>query len=314
MRLLFSRSYPSPALILAALALGLAACSPSTVQQGPTPTSPPSPTTIPAPHATVVEVSNTQHFADSKSGGTSNPCPNDEALINGDCGVNVTASCPNGATVLSGGYALDDPLAFVSSSYDSSASAWTINAHDEGQDGGSHPVTVTAYAVCLQANFAAKNQDASTAPNVLAVGLQTASCPPGTIVTGGGYRFSAGGRASLPSGNGWQADLSVQLNNPAVPIAIAVCAGNHLVAAATPSASKTFNPGDTNGEVSVACAPGQLLVGGGGKGDGPGAVLTNAATDDVSHWHLLANGPNAVASGPGVTLTETAYAVCVTVA
>ena len=304
-------------LIVVPLVLSLAACGASTVQQGPKPTATPSPTATPVPHATVVEVSNTQHFADSKSGGTTNPCANGDPLINGDCGVNVTASCPNGEPVLSGGYTLDDPLAFVSSSYDSgvgvSGSAWTINAHDEGQDGGSHPVTVTAYADCLQANFAANTLDESSAPNVLAVGIQTASCPPGTVVTGGGYRFSAGGGVSLPSGNGWQAALSVQRNSTAVPIVIAVCAGNHLTAAATPSTAKTFGPG-INGAVSVACAQGQILVGGGSKGDGSGSIPSDAATNDVSHWQVQAIGPNPAASGPGVTFTATVYAVCMTVA
>jgi hypothetical protein len=106
----------------------------------------------------------------------------------------------------------------------------------------------------------------------------------------------------------------VQPNNTAVPLVIAVCADNHLVAASTPSASKTFSSGDTNGEVSVACAPGQLLVGGGSKRDGPGNVLTDAATTDVSHWHIVADGPNSAASGPGVTYSAVVHAICMTVA
>jgi hypothetical protein len=296
------------------LVANLAACGANTVQQGPKSTATPRPTATPLPHATVVEVSTTQHFADSKSGGTSNPCPYQDPLINGDCGVNVTATCPNGAPVLSGGYTLDDPLAFVSSSFssDKGDSAWTIIAHDEGQDGGSHPVTVTAYADCLRANFAVNVQDWTSPPNVLAVGLQTVSCPQGTVVTGGGYRFSAGGEVSRPSGNGWQAALSVQPNSTAVPIVIAICAGNQLTAAATPSTAKTLSPG-ANGMVSVACAQGQILVGGGSKGDGPGSLPSNAATKDAAYWQVQAIGPNPVASGPGVTFTATVYAVCVTV-
>lgn len=316
MRPLTSRPRLHRVLIVVPLVLSLAACSASTVQQGPKPTATPRPTATPVPHATVVEVSNTQHFADSKSGGTSGPCANGDPLINGDCGVTVAASCPNGAPVLSGGYSLDDPLAFVTSSYPSSASAWTITAHDEGQDGGSHPVTVTAYADCLRANFTATTQDVSSTPNVPADSnfhAESVSCPQGTVLTGGGFRGTNSAPFSIPSGNGWQAGLAVQLNASAKPMLFTVCANSHLTAAATPSTAKTFGPG-INGAVSVACAQGQILVGGGSKGDGSGSIPSDAATNDVSHWQVQAIGPNPAASGPGVTFTATVYAVCVSVA
>ena len=312
---------PHPLAMLAALAialvltLGLSACGAAGTRQPPKPTATAKPTATPVPRANVVEIAKTQHFADSKSGGTTSPCANGDPLISGDCGVTVTAACPSGEPVLSGGYTLDDPLAFVSSSYPSGAGTWTITAHDEGQDGGSHPVTVTAYADCLQANFAAATQSVTTTPNVPADSIQTfsVSCPQGTVVTGGGYRGSNGGITSAPSGDGWQAVLNVQMGSAARPMLFAVCAGNHLAAASVPSALKTYSPGNTNGEVAVACPQGQLLVGGGVKGQGPGFLLTVAATSDVSHWHVLVDGPNSFEAGPGVSYTATAYAVCVTV-
>ncbi|HEY7780943.1 MAG TPA: hypothetical protein VIC85_12090 [Ktedonobacterales bacterium] len=297
------------------LTLSVAGCGAAATQKSPKPTATPAATATPVPHATVTEVSTTHHFADSKSGGTVGPCANGDPIIQDNCGVTVTTTCPNGEPVISGGYTVDDPLAYVSSSYPSGASAWTITAHDEGQDGGSHPVTVTAYADCLQANFAATIQNVTSTPNIAAGNSQTVtvSCPQGTSATGGGYRGSYTGPLSIPSGNGWQAALRVQTGNTAQPVVFAMCAANHVAAASTPSAAKTFKPGDTNGEITVACPQGQLLVGGGAKVDREAFILTVAATNDASHWHVVVDGPNSFESGPGVTATATAYAVCVSV-
>src|SRR5262249_59440179 len=110
--------HPSLVLVLAPLALALAACSPgvATAVATPTLTATQTPSPTPAPHATVVRVSKVQHFPDSKSGGTSSPCANGDPLINGDCGVTVTATCPRGKPVVSGGCNPDDLVAFVTSS------------------------------------------------------------------------------------------------------------------------------------------------------------------------------------------------------
>jgi hypothetical protein len=303
--------------MVAPLVLALAACGASAGQHGLTPTATPSPTVTPVAHGPVVEVTTTQHFADSKSGGTAEPCANGDPLISGDCGVTVTATCPQGAPVLSGGYTLDG--GFVSSSYPSASGAWTITAHDEGQDNGSHPVTVTAYADCLQANFTATTQDVSSTPNVPADGnyyAESVRCSNGSVLTGGGFRGTNSTAFSMPSDNNWRAGLAVQLHASAKPMLYAVCANSHLTAAGTLSTAKTFTA-DTSGTVSVACAPDQILVGGGSKGDGgpsPSFALSEAATTDVSHWQVQVHF-NVVWGGPvAPKLTETVYAVCMTVA
>src|SRR5262249_38317419 len=158
--------------------------------------------------------------------------------------------------------------------------------------GGSHPVTVTAFADCLQANFTATTQVVSSTPSVPADSnpyTKSVSCPSGATLTGGGFRGSNSTLLTRPSGNSWQAALSVQLGGTAKPKVFAVCAKSHLAAAAAPSAAKSF-PMSGSGTVSVACPSGKLLMGGGSNGSGPGSIQTNAATSDVSRWQVLAHG------------------------
>ena len=262
----------------------------------------------------MVRVSKAQHFADATSGGSSSPCANGDPLITGNCGLTVTATCPSGALVVSGGYSMDQSYAFATSSYPAGTSAWTVTVHDEGQDPGSpHPVTVTAFADCLQANGTATTQIVASAPSVPADGnvhTQSVSCPTGTVLTGGGFRGSNGAPVTRPVSTSWQVEVSVQLGSTAKPKLFAVCATSHLAAAAMPSTLKSL-PWYESGTVTVACASGQLLVGGGSSVTGPGNMQTNATTTDGSHWQVLVNGPTVAPSG--VTIKVTVYAVCVTV-
>lgn len=305
-----------PALLLAVipLALALLACS---VGASPTsaPTSTPvAPTATPAPSASVLRVANSQHFADSKSGGTAPPCANGDPLVNGDCGVTVTASCAGGDVALSGGYTLDDPLAFVTSSYPSGAAAWTITAHDEGQDGGSHPVTVTAYAECLHANFAAGVGAVAATPVVPADSNPheaTVNCPAGTIVTGGGFRGTNGTQESIPAANGWTAALSVQLGGTAKPQLFAVCAKDHLAAGGEPKVTADPLLG-AGADLAVSCPAATVLAGGGARTVGFGNISTSAANAALTQWQMHVSA-NAVVGGPPSTYSVADYAVCVKV-
>ena len=64
----------------------------------------------------------------------------------------------------------------------------------------------------------------------------------------------------------------------------------------------------------MAAAVLALVVGGGSKGDGsPSSAVSEAATDTISHWQVQVNF-NVVWGGPvAPKLTETVYAVCVTI-
>jgi hypothetical protein len=266
------------------------------------------------PRASVVRVVNSQHFADSKSGGTTASCANGDPLINGDCGVTVTVTCASGDMALSGGYMVDDPLAFVTSTYPSSATSWTVTVHDEGQDGGSHPVTVTSYAECLHANSAPGITDVVATPNVPADSNAhevTAHCPSGAVVTGGGFRGVNGSSESIPAANGWIAALSVQLNGTAKPSLYAVCATTHLVTVDHPRTTADPLLG-TSATLTAPCPVASLLVGGGARTVGFGNITTSAANGALTQWqmHVSVNG---VAGGPASTYSVADYAVCVKV-
>jgi len=293
---------------LVPLALVIGACS-----AGGTTASAPSPTPTIVPNATVLRVEQSQHFTDSKSGGTSAPCANGDPLINGDCGETVTAQCASGDVILSGGYAVDDPLAFVTSSFPASGSTWTVTAHDEGQDGGSHAVTVIAYAACLHSNVDAGVAAVSSTPPIPSDSSPhevSQNCPAGTIVTGGGFRGTNGTGESLPSPTGWTAALSVQLKGSAKPQLFAVCAKNHLMAASQPksTADPVLGSGD---DLTVACPAGALLVGGGGHTVGYGNITILAPDSGVAHWQLRVSASGAV-GGPVATYSVADYAVCAT--
>lgn len=274
----------------------------------------PTATFTPAPSASMTQVVNSQHFADSMSGGKSVPCANGDPLINGDCGVTVTATCGSGDVVVSGGYLLDDPLAFVTSSYPSSATAWTVTAHDEGQDGGSHPVTVTAYADCLHANVSVAMVPVVLVPSIPSDGAfheATVACPAASVVTGGGFRGTNATQETIPATNGWAVSLGVQLGASAKPSIYALCTTQHIVAASHSKATKNPVTG-TGTTLTVACPTGTLMVGGGGQTVSYGNVTNLAANGTLTQWVMDVKALGVV-GGPPTTYTVTDFAVCVTV-
>jgi hypothetical protein len=261
-------------------------------------------------------VSASKSFGDSiKSGGTTAPCANGDPLISGDCGVTVSATCPNGEWAISGGYSITGG-GYITSDYPSSSSSWTVTLHNEGNGGVGSPVTLMVTADCLKANFGTTTQivtSTATVPADANLYTETASCPSATTLTGGGYRSSNGAGSSKLYGNGWSAQLSVQLSSSANPKTYAVCSTAHLMTASTlSSAAKLLNPGDS-ATVSADCPSGALLVGGGFQLDGVGGLSGEGVNSAGTGWQLKATGPSG-AVGPGTTGTFTVYDVCVTVA
>jgi hypothetical protein len=309
--------FPHLALLsLIPLVMALVACGATTSIVGSTATATKvAPTaTPPPPSASMLQVVAAQHFADSKSGGTTAPCANGDPLINGDCGQTVTATCASGDVVLGGGFQVDDPLAFVTSSFPSGATAWTVTAHDEGQDGGSHPVTITAYAECLHANFTAVVSIASSTPNIpndSNFHEVSVNCPAGSVVTGGGFRGTNSTQEIIPAANGWTVGLGIQQGASTKPSLYALCAGKHLVAASMPMTTANPNLG-TGTSLTVSCPAASLLTSGGVHTVSYGNLTNLAANGALTQW-LATISALGVVGGPPSTYAVAEYAVCVTV-
>jgi hypothetical protein len=191
----------------------------------------------------------------------------------------ATASCPSGEPLLGGGFIVeegnDNTGISPDDSYPSSSSTWKVTASTLANS-----MDVRAIAVCLKANFTVTMQTAQTSNGG---GTTTATCPSGSVVTGGGFTSGGGtNAASQPKGNAWQVVTGITFGGSANPTAYARCATQGLKAAGIKTKSKTAPNGSTvsNG---AACSSGQYPVGGGYNGYLPGSD---------SFWRVFLNSPD----------------------
>ena len=234
-------------------------------------------------------------------------------------GVTVTATCPTGAVLMSGGYAVTGPAAATAglrASYPDTPNSWTVNMIAIGNGGAviNGPFTVTATANCLQNTIGIVSQVIANAPSVAgdnAVHSATADCPSGSVVTGGGFNYALGVVTNMPHANGWAINVITQLGAATTAHVYAVCAVGTLTGAATPSKVQAV---PTSGSVSIAaaCQTGQTLVGGGFDLNGvPVNSFADSAASDFSAWADQMAVPGEV--GPGAPRNGTVFAVCVTI-
>jgi hypothetical protein len=164
----------------------------------------------------------------------------------------VTASCQKGEDLLSGGYIVD---AFESDnvveSYPSALDSWTVT--DDNTSGPSW-VAITVMVYCLQSGASLH----PTLVHATGSGSITASCPGHTVLTGGGFK-GTNVSASLPLASGWQVTSSNAHD------AYAVCARNHLRAAAPVSSATFTTPSVFGGSAGATahCGSGQFATAGG---------------------------------------------------
>jgi hypothetical protein len=115
----------------------------------------------------------------------------------------ATAACPAGSVLVGGGFAAGNNTVVYTESME--GNGWGVYAKNNS---GSSQL-LNAYAICLS-NTAGSSQQILKQITVAAggVGYDTASCPAGSIVTGGGFASSADYlwvyNTSM-NGNGWSA-------------------------------------------------------------------------------------------------------------
>jgi hypothetical protein len=116
----------------------------------------------------------------------------------------VTAECPSNGVVVGGGYSASSQLFVYGSTMDSNG--WKVFARNDG----SSSQTLSAYAVCLfnTAGTSVEEDGQASVPGGQ-TGDAIATCPPGSVVTGGGFAQHSSGDLyiynSTPFGNGWRA-------------------------------------------------------------------------------------------------------------
>jgi hypothetical protein len=149
-----------------ALALLLAACG-STATASPANPSGNPPTTPPQPTPTIVMAQQSQSGKDATA-----------------AQISVTATCPGGTTLVSGGYALglanNTQLVLITDDYPDTANSWKVTEANP-QSGGA--ITLTPYAYCLKSSTPISNHIASGLSGT--DGKAVAACQTNTIVTGG---------------------------------------------------------------------------------------------------------------------------------
>jgi hypothetical protein len=238
--------------------------------------------------------------------------------------ISVTATCPTGATLVSGGYTLQmgstSQLITISADYPSASNAWTATELNP-QSGGN--VTLTAFADCAQATtaIAATLVTANSDGN----GNATAACATGQSLTGGGFNQAPNGAnviaASYPVANAWQTSQpgSVQHNTYT---AYAICATSDLASASLAMAGATVS-NNTSGSAAATCPGGQILVGGGYRemnGATPiitdlhfGTMQTTWIAGALNQYMQPTSGPGGPPPPPN-PLQLTTFGVCVSAA
>jgi hypothetical protein len=197
----------------------------------------------------------------------------------------VTSACQPGEQLLSGGFYVYafEAAADVVASYPSTPNAWTVT--DDNTLGPCY-VTIFAYATCLQAPYSVGVRIVSSASQSSAGASQATStdCPPGAVITGGG--FQGGISSSRPTSSGWTSAIS----GPGKVFAL--CATKRLRGA--PAASATFTTQTVFGSpqgASAHCPDGQLVTGGGYSfAQGETSIAVNALAPDATSWGIGAAG------------------------
>jgi hypothetical protein len=232
-----------------------------------------------------------------------------EVAISAGTVVHASVSCPAGTTLLGGGYGINTSQQYLiaaDDSYPANATTWTIDTHQAA----SIALDVHVEAECLQANFATQVQIADNAASADG-GSFVATCPAGTVVSGGGYRAANGTSvASEPSGNGWKyinAGLPGGSNYSVT--AYAVCVSGAPLAAGTVVQAALAVPSDNGGSnivtkgTYVNCPGGDLATGGGFDGS---AVVDNEGFYIIGS-NSGTNGPLQHPQGWGVFAENTSY-------
>lgn len=236
-----------------------------------------------APHPTydtVVRYNSVSHIAQGSAGSTS-------------------ASCVSGEQMLGGGYYVEDTneIYTADASYPSAQNTWTATIFNNS----TATMNLWAYAICLQANFAASVQIVHTSQSLTAGAADTAvsvTCPGGIASSGGGYQAATPSPSGLANvfvdgsqgyPGGWRANIWPRFTNVTFTT-YALCPTLNLTGGNINQQAITV-PASGSNQTSLGCASGQVLTGGGfasadASGNGANFFYLSGPASNGGKWFV----------------------------
>jgi hypothetical protein len=222
--------------------------------------------------------------------------------VAGNATGHAVATCPSNSIVTGGGYAANNNLYVYNSSR--SGNGWQVYA----KNNSASSQLLNAYAICLSniSGTSAQVFDQVSAAGS-AIGHAVATCPAGSVVTGGGFATSSDKSLfvynSSRSGNGWQVYAKNTKSTSQLVNAYAVCLSG-TNGTSEQVLNQVSTPGGSNGHAVAACASGSLVTGGGFAGNTDLSVY-NTSMGDSNKWETYARNT----SGSNQLLNS--YAICI---
>jgi hypothetical protein len=202
-----------------------------------------------------------------------------------------------------GGFAAP-PTVLVYNNLPVSGNGWRVAV--ENTSGSS--IMIDAFANCLfMAGASSSNETQTSGISGNESGTVTASCPSGSVVTGGGWMIHPGSTLhlfrSLKTGNGWSVYAQNEGDQGRSLWAVAVCLSGTDATTSQVQASTTIGGGKL-GSTDAQCA-GSLMTGGGFTANPDLITYANVpGHNGPDKWNTQALNP----SGSDATLTG--HAVC----
>jgi hypothetical protein len=210
-----------------------------------------------------------------------------------------TASCPSGSVVVGGGFAAGNNMVVYTHSMEGNGwRAYVKNNSVTDQ-------LFNAYAVCLYNTSGTTSQVwAQVTAAAGGIGHAVATCPAGSVATGGGYASNPNLWVynSSMSGNGWEAYAKNTTGSDQLLNAYAICLSGTTGATTQIGDQITIAGNSSDGE-AVAC-PAGIATGGGFALSNNLVIYNSSMAGDVTKWNAYARNTAAASQLMNI------YAVC----
>ncbi len=211
------------------------------------------------------------------------------------------AACPAGSVAVSGGFAAGSNMVVYTQS--KQLNGWRVYAKNNS---GSSQL-LNAYAICLS-NTAGSTQQILKQITVAAgdIGYDTALCPAGSVVTGGGFASNPDAHwiyNSSMNGNGWRAYARNNTGLGQVLNIYAICLSGAGGSTSMVGEQITVAAGNSAGG-DAQCPAGKLVTGGGYALGNNLVVYNSSLKSDHSKWNVFSRNTG----GSGALMNI--YAIC----